>query len=130
MDEQRARRVVDALRRQGVPAHLEQARAGISQFGVRVDLLDGRHGVWDTDGAAGLDAQVMRNGVLVGFVPTIAGSEDFTEEQVVAAIAGADYDQPVTRGSRPAHPHRATVKPGRPLPVEGGFLRRFRDGFR
>src|SRR3982750_1575179 len=38
MDENRAHRVVDALRERGVPAHLE--RAGVHQFGVRVMLTD------------------------------------------------------------------------------------------
>jgi hypothetical protein len=124
MDEKRARRVVDALRERGVPAHLERARAGISQFGIRVNLLDGREAIWDTDGTAGLEAQVMRNGVLVGFVPHIAGSEDFGEDQTVDAIARTDYDRPVARQRRTAPP------PAPPLPREGGFFRRFREGFR
>jgi hypothetical protein len=122
MDENRARRVVDALRERGVPAHLE--RAGVGQFGVRIVIFDGREAVWDTDGTAGLEAQVMRNGVLVGFVPVIEGSEDFTEQQVVDAIARTDYDKPIAR-------QRATPPPpAPPLPREGGFFRRFREGFR
>ncbi|GAA4717960.1 hypothetical protein [Phytohabitans rumicis] len=122
MDESRAQRVVDALRERGVPAHL--ARAGVAQFGVRVALTDGREALWDTDGTAGLEAQVMRNGVLVGFVPHIDGSEYFAEPQVVDAIARTDYDQPIAR-------QRATAPPSAaPLPREGGFFRRFRDGFR
>lgn len=124
MDEKRAQRVVDALRERGVPAHLERARAGISQFGIRVNLLDGREAVWDTDGTAGLEAQVMRDGVLVGFVPHISGSEDFNEPQTVEAIARTDYDQPIARQRRTAPP------PAPPLPREGGFFRRFREGFR
>ncbi len=122
MDENRARRVVDALRGRGVPAHLE--RAGVAQFGVRVMLPDDRQAIWDTDGTAGLEAQVMRNGVLVGFVPMIEGSEDFDEHQVIDAIARTDYDQPVARLRRTAPP------PAPPLPQEGGFFRRFREGFR
>jgi hypothetical protein len=122
MDENRALRVVDSLRERGVPAHLE--RANVGQFGVRVVIFDGREAIWDTDGTAGLEAQVMRDGVLVGFVPNIPGSEDFTEAQVVDAIARTDYDQPVAR-------QRATAPPPAPsLPREGGFLRRFRDGLR
>src|SRR5918999_4775434 len=97
MDEKRAQRVVDALRDRGVPAHLERPRAGLTQFGVRVVLRDGREAMWDTDGTAGLEAQVMRNGVLVGFVPVIAGSEDFTEDQIINTIARTDYDQPIAR---------------------------------
>lgn len=122
MDENRAQRVVDALRDRGVPAHV--ARVGVSQIGVRVMLRDGREAVWDTDGTAGLEAQVMRDGVLVGYVPVIEGSEDFDETQVVDAIARTDYDQPVAR-------QRTTAPPPAPaLPREGGLLRRFLGGFR
>ena len=66
MQENEARRAVDACVR-GVAAHIEQP--GVAQFGVRIALPDGRHAIWDTDGTAGLEAQVMRDGVLVGFVP-------------------------------------------------------------
>jgi hypothetical protein len=122
MDEKEAQRVVDALRARGVAAHLE--RAGVFQFGIRVMLRDGRQAIWDTDGTAGLEAQVMRNGVLVGFVPYIEGSDHFTEQQVVDTIARTDYDQPIARQRATAPP------PAPPLPQEGGFFRRFRDGFR
>jgi hypothetical protein len=122
MDEFRARRVVDALRDRGVNAHLLQA--GTSQFGVRVSLSGGRQAEWDTDGTAGLEAQVMQDGMLVGFVPQIDGSEDFDETQVVDAIARTDYDQPIAR-------QRDTAPPPSPaLPREGGVFRRFLDGFR
>jgi hypothetical protein len=121
MDEFRARRIADALRDRGVNAHLFR---GSSQFGVSVTLPGGRTAEWDTDGTAGLEAQVMRDGMLVGFVPLIEGSEDFTESQVVEAIARTDYDQPVAR-------QRSTEPPPRPaLAREGGLFRRFRDGFR
>ncbi|NUR74167.1 MAG: hypothetical protein HOU81_25440 [Hamadaea sp.] len=123
MDENRARRVVDALRDRGVPAHLSLG-GGFRKVGVRVALPDGREALWDTDGTAGLEAQVLRDGMLVGFVPHISGSEDFTEEQVIDAIARTDYDQPVARQRAEAPP------PAKPLPMEGGFFRRFRDGFR
>jgi len=122
VDENRARRVVDALRERGVNAHM--AMPGVSQFGVRVPLSDGREAVWDTDGTAGLEAQVMRNGMLVGFVPVIEGSENFDEHEVVDAIVRTDYDHPVAR-QRPAAPPKAA-----PLPREGGVFRRFLDGFR
>ncbi len=122
MDEFRARRVVDALRDRGVDAHL--LRAGTTQFGVRVSLPGGRQAEWDTDGTAGLEAQVMRDGMLVGFVPQIEGSEDFDESQVVDAIARTDYDQPIARQRATAPP------PSPPLPREGGVFRRFLDGFR
>lgn len=122
VDEFRARRVVDQLRERGVDAHLE--KAGVYQFGVRVRLDGGRNAVWDSDGTAGLEAQVMRDGMLVGFVPVIPGSEDFTEEQVIDAIARTDYDKPVATQRRTAPP------PAPSLPREGGLLRRFMEGFR
>jgi hypothetical protein len=122
MEENRARRVVDALRELGINGHM--AKVGVDQFGVRVSLRDGREAEWDTDGTAGLEAQVMRDGVLVGFVPKIEGSEDFDEQQVIDAISRTDYDQPVARQRAAAPP------PGPPLPREGGVFRRFLDGFR
>lgn len=122
MEENRARRVVDALRERGIDAHM--ARVGVDQIGVRVSLHDGRDAEWDTDGTAGLEAQVMRDGMLVGYVPVIAGSEDFDEQQVVDAIARTDYDQPIARQRSDAPP------PAPALPREGGVFRRFLDGFR
>jgi len=122
MDENRARRVVDALRDRGIDGHL--AKVGVDQFGVRVSLHDGREAEWDTDGAAGLEAQVMQDGMLVGYVPEIEGSEDFDDEQVIDAIARTDYRRPVAR-QRPVAP-----PPAPPLPREGGLFRRFLDGFR
>ena len=100
------------------------ARPGVYQFGVRVVLPDGREAMWDTDGTAGLEAQVMRDGVLVGFVPKIDGSDAFDEQQVIDAIARTDYDQPVATQRRAAPPSEPS------LPREGGFFRRMRDGFR
>jgi hypothetical protein len=122
MDEFRARRVVDALRDRGVNAHL--LRGGNGQFGVRVPLPGGREAEWDTDGTAALEAQVMRDGMLVGYVPRIEGSEDFDESRVVDAIARTDYDQPVAR-QRSAAP-----APAHALARDGGVFRRFLDGFR
>ena len=113
MDEFRARRVVDALRDRGINAHL--LRAGVDQFGVRVSLPGGREAEWDTDGTAGLEAQVMLDGMLVGYVPQIEGSEGFDESQVVDAIAR----------QRAAAPDSAPA-----LAREGGVFRRFLDGFR
>ena len=122
MDENKARRVVDALRELGTDADL--ARVGVYQFGVSVKLPDGRVAEWDTDGTAGLEAQVMRNGMLVGYVPLIEGSEHYTEEQVIDAVRRADYDQPVASIRRTAPP------PEPALPQKGGLFRRFMDGFR
>ena len=122
MDEFRARRVVDALRDRGVNAHL--LRGGIGQFGIRVSLTGGREAEWDTDGTAALEAQVMRDGMLVGYVPQIDGSEDFGEAQVVDAIARTDYDQPIAR------PRSVAPAPAPALARDGGVFRRFLDGFR
>jgi hypothetical protein len=122
MEENRARRVVDALRDRGTDADL--ARVGVYQFGVSISLRDGREVVWDSDGTASLEAQVMRDGMLVGYVPAIEGSEDYTDEQVVDAIVRTDYDQPVAT-------RRPTAPPPQPaLPRKGGVFRRFIDGFR
>lgn len=122
MEENRARRVVDALRDHGVQASLKQA--GVYEFGVLVVLSDGREAVWDADGTAGLEATVMADGMLRGFVPTIPGSEDFTEHEVVDAIRRTDYDAPIgTRRER-----SPVIAP--PLPPRGGVFRRFADGFR
>ena len=122
MEENRARRVTDALRDRGIDAHL--AKAGVGRFGVRVSLPGGREAEWDTDGTAGLEAQVMKDGMLVGFVPKIEGSEDYDENQVIDAIARTDYDQPIARQQPDPPPRRE------PLPREGGVFRRFLDGFR
>ena len=128
MDEVRARRVVETLRARNVFAHVKLPHAGITQYGIRVVLPDGREAIWDNDGTAGLEAQIMRNGVLVGFVPSIAGSENYGEAQIVDAIAAADYDKPIGR-SRPASPRPAPrgASPARP-PVT--LAQRLRGGFR
>jgi hypothetical protein len=122
MDENRARHVVDALRQRGTNAFLE--KAGVYQFGVRIALPDGREAIWDTDGTLGLEAQVMRDGMLVGYVPSIEGSEDYDEGQVVDAIVRTDYDQPI------ATQRRTAPAPAPSLTPQGGLFRRFLDGFR
>jgi hypothetical protein len=122
MDENRARRVTDALRDRGIDAHLD--KAGVGAYGVRVSLSAGRQAVWGLEGTTGLEAEVLVDGDLVGFVPSIPGSENFDEAQVVDAIARADYDTPEGR-ERPTAPPPKTA-----LPREGGVFRRFLDGFR
>jgi hypothetical protein len=122
MDENRARRVADALRDRGVDAHMETA--GIDVYGVRVVLGGGREAIWGNEGTSSLAAEVMLDGDLVGFVPEIPGSAAFDEEQVVDAIARADYREPVGRELPQAPP------PARPLMREGGLFRRFLGGFR
>ena len=121
MEENRARHVVDSLRERGIDAHME--KAGVYQFGVRVALPDGREAIWDTDGTAGLEAQVMRDGVLVGFVPVIEGSEDFDEAQTSTRSRA-----PTTTSRSP--PQRDRTATAAPLTREGGLFRRFLDGFR
>lgn len=122
MEENRARRVVDALRHKGVDAAVR--KAGVYQFGIVVSLPDGREAVWDTDGTAGLEAQVMRHGMLVGFVPVVPGSEHFDDEQVVEAVWHTDYDTPVARRRSTPPP------PAPPLKPRGGLFQRALDGFR
>jgi hypothetical protein len=122
VEEMRARKVVDALRDRGTDAHL--AKVGVYQFGIRVALGDGREAIWDSDGTAGLEAQVMRDGMLVGFVPVIEGSEDYDQAQVIDAIVRTDYDQPIARRTATA------PAPAAPLTRPGGVFRRFFDGFR
>ena len=122
MEENKARRVVDVLRERGTNADL--ARVGVNQFGVTIRLPDGREAIWDSDGTASLEAQVMRNGVLVGFVPEIEGSDSYTEDQIIDAIVRTDYDKPIAS-------QRSTAPPPTPaLPIKGGLFRRFLGGFR
>ncbi len=89
MREDEANRVAAALVERGIIARV--ARPAAYRFGIRIPLGDGREALWDVDGAAGLEAQIMRNGQLVGFVAQIAGSEEFDEQQKVQAILVADY---------------------------------------
>jgi hypothetical protein len=122
MIEETARSVVDGLRAKGIEAHLTEAT--VYQFGVRVVLGDGREAIWGTDAAAGISAEVLLDGDLVGFVPVQPGSSEFTAGQIIDVIARADY-------STPEATERPTPSPtAPPLPIEGGLFRRFLDGFR
>ena len=125
MEEERARRVVETLRSRNVFAHVKLPQAGITSYGVRVVLPDGREAIWDNDGTAGLEAQIMRNGILVGYVASIPDSENYGDGQIVEAIATADYDRPVGR-SRPARPRPAAAAPRPPA----SLAQRLRGGFR
>ncbi|MEP7054881.1 MAG: hypothetical protein ABI912_06500 [Actinomycetota bacterium] len=98
MEEATARAVVDKLRARGGFAHVHPV--GVYEYSVRMVLRDGREAIWDADGAAGLEAVVMRDGVLVGLVETIPDSENFDVDGIVRAIANTDYDAPLL-------PHRA-----------------------
>jgi len=122
MDENRARRVADALRDRGIDAHMESA--GIDVYGVRVVLGGGREAIWGNEDTSSLAAEVLLDGDLVGFIPEIPGSDAFDEAQVVDAIARADYHEPIGRELPEAPP------PAPPLTREGGLFRRFLGGFR
>ena len=122
MDENRARRVTDALRDRGINAH--QLNGGIDVYGVRVVIGGGREAVWGTEGTSSLEAEVLLDGDLVGFIPEIPGSADFDDAQVADAIARADYDDPI------GHERAEAPPPAKPLMREGGLFRRFIDGFR
>jgi hypothetical protein len=129
MEEVRARRVVETLRTHNVFAHVKLPHAGITQYGIRVVLPDGREAIWDNDGTAGLEAQIMRNGVLVGFVASIPGSENFGDAEIVQAIAAADYNQPVGR-SRPTRPTTPAARGAGPVRPPVSLAQRLRDGLR
>jgi hypothetical protein len=122
MDENRARRVVDALRDRGIDAHLR--KSGVDAYAVQVQAGGGREAVWGAEGTTGLEAEVLLDGDLVGFVPEIPGSQAFDEAQIVDAIARADYEEPE------GHERAAAPPPGPSLPREGGVFRRFIEGFR
>jgi hypothetical protein len=122
VDENRARRVADALRDRGINAHLK--KSGVGAYSVQVLLDGGREAVWGAEGTSGLEAEVLLDGDLVGFIAQIPGSESFDEAQVVDAIARADYDEPE------GHEQAEAPPPGKPLTRDGGVFRRFLDGFR
>jgi len=126
MDEAIAADVVERLRAQRIFASINR-RAGVYNVGVRVVIPDGREAIWDNDGAAGLEAMVLRDGVLVGFVPQIPDSDDLSAEAITEIIAAADYDK------RPDPPPRrpATTAPPpspAPAPPSGGWRNKFRRG--
>lgn len=113
MEESVAHEVVELLRARSLFAHVNR-RVGVYSVGVRVVIPDGREAIWDNDGAAGLEAMVLRDGVLVGFVPQVPDSDDFDAAAIAAVIADADYDAPPAP-SAPANPTRAP----RPTPTVG-----------
>lgn len=89
MQPSEAQEIVGILRARRIMAHVHPT--GLQNSAIRVVLPGGREAIWDGDSAAGLEAQVLADGMLVGFVPLIAGSEDFSAEQSADAIADADY---------------------------------------
>src|SRR5260370_36140573 len=58
-------------------AHLK--KSGIDAYAVQVSVSGGREAIWGSEGTAGLEAEVLLDGDLVGFVPEIPGSEAFDE---------------------------------------------------
>ncbi|MEZ0090767.1 hypothetical protein [Streptacidiphilus sp. EB129] len=124
MDEQRAERLVAALRARGVLAHL--AELGVYEFAVRVVLADDEgEAIWDSSDALGLEAEVLQDGVLMGFVPHVRGSERMSEQELVEVIATTEYAReglhPPTGGDTPSGPAPApdpgaTERPAAPPP--------------
>ena len=94
------------MRDRGIDAHLHNE--GIDVYGVRVVIGGGREAVWGTEGTTSLEAEVLLDGDLVGFIPEIPGSADFDDAQVADAIARADYDEPIghERAEAPRPPGR------------------------
>src|SRR3954468_20007561 len=103
MEEDIAADVVERLRARRIFAHVNR-RAGVYNVGVRVVIPDGREAIWDNDGAAGLEAMVLRDGVLVGFVPQIADTDELGADAIADIIAGADYDAKPTTAPRSGPP--------------------------
>src|SRR3954451_20337902 len=108
MDEAIAADVVERLRTRRIFAHVNR-RAGVYNVGVRVVIPDGREAIWDNDGAAGLEAMVLRDGVLVGFVPQIPDTDELDAAAIADLISDADYD------ARPAVRRTTSEAPPRPL---------------
>lgn len=90
MQPSHAEQIVALLQQRRIMAHVQPQ--GLQNSAIRVVLPGGREAIWDGDAAAGLEAQIMADGMLVGFVPLIEGSADFDLEQSAEAIATADYE--------------------------------------
>ena len=128
MDEATATEVVERLRSRRIFASLNR-RAGVYNVGVRVVIPDGREAIWDNDGAAGLEAMVLRDGVLVGFVPQIPDSDNLDAAAVAEIIAAADYDAPVS--GQPAVKSSEAPRPPAPFARPPAAVRsRWRDRLR
>ena len=114
MDEKVAEEVVERLRAHRIFAAVNR-RVGVYNVGLRVVLTDGREAIWDNDGAAGLEAMVLRDGMLVGYVPQIPDSDELSAEQITQIIANTDYDAPPPP-PKPADPALVRPTPA-PAPV-------------
>ena len=124
MDEATATDVVERLRARRIFAHVNR-RAGVYNVGVRVVIPDGREAIWDNDGAAGLEAMVLRDGVLVGFVPQIPDTDDLDAAAIADLIAAADYD-----ATPPPARTSATTTPAKPLTAAQQRQQTWRDRLR
>ena len=115
MDEPVAVDVVAKLRARSIFAHVSR-RVGVYSVGVRVVIPDGREAIWDNDGASGLEAMVLRDGVLVGFVPQIPDSDDLSADDIASIIASTDYDAPaqIAPAQRSSPPDIGQVEPSIP----------------
>jgi hypothetical protein len=128
MEESVAEQVVERLRAQRIFAHVNR-RVGVYNVGIRVVIPDGREAIWDNDGAAGLEAMVLRDGVLVGFVPQIPDSDDLDAAQITDIIAAADYDAPPPSRPRAPTPPRAAPPATSPVGTSrAGWREKFRRG--
>ena len=114
MEESVAEEVVERLRAHRIFASVNR-RVGVYNVAVRVVIPDGREVIWDNDGAAGLEAMVLRDGMLVGFVPQIPDSDNLDAAAITAIIAATDYDAPPPP-SPPANPTRGPMSTRVPTP--------------
>jgi hypothetical protein len=99
-----AEAVVDQLHRWSIRANT--VPRGLDHADVRVILEAGCEAVWSADAASGLRAQVLRDGILINFVPELDGSQGLSPEAEAWLIAKTDYRQ---GGSRAATPQRASA---------------------
>jgi hypothetical protein len=113
MDEKVAEEVVERLRAHRIFAAVNR-RVGVYNVGLRVVLTDGREAIWDNDGASGLEAMVLRDGMLVGFVPQVPDSDDLDAAAITEIIANTNYDAPPP--PKPANPTSAPEKSA-PVPA-------------
>jgi hypothetical protein len=120
MEESVATEVVELLRARSLFAHVNR-RVGVYNVGVRLVIADGREVIWDNDAAAGLEAMVLRDGDLVGYVPQVPDSDDLDAKQIARLIAETDYDAPPAP-STPSNPtsgrsRSAAARSGTPEPA-------------
>ena len=116
MDETTATEVVEQLRTRRIFASVNR-RVGVYNVGVRVVIPDGREAIWDNDGASGLEAMVLRDGVLVGYVPQIPDSDDLDASAITEIIANANYELPPSPPAKPTPAPAPASAPSVPPPT-------------